>query len=112
MLKKRSSFLNAILFFIDMVIVWGSWGAAYFLCFHITLFHVGNNPAFETHLSLVFFVILIYALVFRLAGLYKPMRMHKITDGIFSLLPVSAAISRAMPMTLFQSGRFGVISRS
>ena len=89
MLKKHSSFLNAILFFIDMVIVWGSWGAAYFLCFHITLFHVGNNPAFETHLSLVFFVILIYALVFRLAGLYKPMRMHKITDEIFSLCKAS-----------------------
>ena len=34
------------------------------------------------------------------------------TSGILSLLPVTAAISRAMPTTLFQSGRLGVISRS
>ena len=34
------------------------------------------------------------------------------TSGMRNGLPVSALISRAMPMTLFQSGRFGVISKS
>jgi len=90
MLKKYHQFFNSILFFIDMLVVVGCWVGAYFLHSYIVLlFSVGNNPPFDTHLSLMYFIIPTYAVVFKGMGLYKPMRSEKGWGEIFNLCKAS-----------------------
>ena len=59
----------------DLLVVTLAWGIAYWLRFHSNLVEVDKGiPQLQHYMSMLPFIWLIWALVFRWIGLYKPMR--------------------------------------
>lgn len=75
MLKKHSQLFQGVLFLTDTVIVGASWIVAYFLRFYTGPIPVIKGiPNINEFISILLFLLVIYAMVFRYFGLYEPMR--------------------------------------
>lgn len=96
MLKKHSQIFQAILFLSDISIIVASWLIAYYLRFYLgPIPALKGIPGINKFLTLLFFLIPIYAMAFRYAGLYEPMRASdRITEirKIFSASLLSILI--------------------
>jgi len=75
MLKEKRHYFEALLVAADLIVVAVSWVLAYWVRFELELFPVEKGvPPFENYLSLVLLILLIWPVVFRNVGLYRPMR--------------------------------------
>ncbi|HNR13063.1 MAG TPA: undecaprenyl-phosphate glucose phosphotransferase [Thermodesulfobacteriota bacterium] len=75
MVKRHSQVFLTMLFVGDMVIVAGSWLAAYYLRFYVDFIPIYKEiPPFRIYFSVTFYAALIWAITFRAFGLYSPMR--------------------------------------
>ncbi|MBI4641168.1 MAG: undecaprenyl-phosphate glucose phosphotransferase [Candidatus Tectomicrobia bacterium] len=94
MLKKYSQVFVSLLFVVDMLIVIGSWLFAYGVRFYFFPFPPPIIPPFLPYAWLLFFIVPIWAMSFKLFGLYQPWRgKRKILEfvdifkaSLFSLL--------------------------
>ena len=75
MLKKHAQLLELLFTASDIIIVSAAWLLSYWLRFYSGLMTVTKGiPPFSDYLKMLFFVALIWAFVFRVFHLYRPMR--------------------------------------
>ncbi|MFH1666149.1 MAG: undecaprenyl-phosphate glucose phosphotransferase [Elusimicrobiota bacterium] len=79
MLKRYNQTIRALFFFSDLFLLFICWVSAYLLRFN-TLYipRISAAPSFHVHLSLTFYVLAVYAVIFSRMGLYEPMRTRKV----------------------------------
>jgi Undecaprenyl-phosphate glucose phosphotransferase len=91
MLKRRSQLFEVFFMTVDLVTVTAAWFIAYWLRFQNQLFPdlfppEKGIPPFTNYLSLILFIWLIWAFVFRRMGLYRPMRAVRRKQEIWLLI--------------------------
>ncbi|MBW2308150.1 MAG: undecaprenyl-phosphate glucose phosphotransferase [Deltaproteobacteria bacterium] len=75
MLKRYNQVFISCLIILDAVITAVSWLLSYFLRFHVDIIPVTKGiPPFSLYLELVIYAVVIWGIVFRVMGLYAPMR--------------------------------------
>ena len=75
MLKQKRQLFELFFMAVDLFVVTCAWVIAYLLRFKTDLVPVEKGvPSFDNYLSMVLFIWLIWAFVFKRMGLYKPMR--------------------------------------
>ncbi|NLF24842.1 MAG: undecaprenyl-phosphate glucose phosphotransferase [Deltaproteobacteria bacterium] len=75
MLKKRRQIFELLFMASDLLVVSASWMLAYWLRFETDLVPADKGiPNFSHYLTMLLFIWLIWAFVFRRMGLYRPMR--------------------------------------
>ncbi|MBX7137897.1 MAG: undecaprenyl-phosphate glucose phosphotransferase [Oligoflexia bacterium] len=75
MLKQKRQLFELLFMAADLLVVSGAWCLSYWLRFEFELIAVDKGvPPFQHYLSLLLFIWLIWAFVFKRMGLYRPMR--------------------------------------
>lgn len=75
MLKQKRQLFEFFFMTTDLLVVSLAWVLSYYLRFHTELVEVDKGiPELKNYLSMVLFIWLIWAFVFRRMGLYRPMR--------------------------------------
>ena len=91
MLKQKRQLFELLFMFADMAVVSAAWILAYFTRFQTDFIPADKGvPAFSNYFSMLLFIWLIWATVFRRTGLYKPMRGVRRTREIFLLIQANA----------------------
>ncbi|NMC62435.1 MAG: undecaprenyl-phosphate glucose phosphotransferase, partial [SAR324 cluster bacterium] len=91
MLKQRRHLFEFLFLAVDVLVVSFAWVAAYWLRFETGLIEVQKGiPPFSRYLSMVLFIWLIWAFVFKRMGLYRPMRGVRRSIEIWRLLNANA----------------------
>ncbi len=76
MLKRHSEFFKNLLFLSDLLLISGSWLAAYFIRFSAPIFPVTKGiPPIEPYLWLLFPILFVWGICFASLNLYRPRRM-------------------------------------
>jgi len=90
MLKKYSQAFEALLFFVDVLIILIAWHAAYFLRFYAP-FSPGYTvlSAYSEHLRLSLILIFYFFLAGRFMDFYQPMRLKNVSSQISAVFKVS-----------------------
>ncbi len=87
MLKQRSQLFEFVFMAVDLVVISLAWCLAYWLRFESDLISVTKGvPPFNSYLSMLLFIWLIWAFVFRRVGLYRPMRGVRSLREIWMLI--------------------------
>ncbi|RMD85632.1 MAG: undecaprenyl-phosphate glucose phosphotransferase [Candidatus Dadabacteria bacterium] len=87
MLKQRSQLFEVLFIAADLFVVSVAWCLAYWLRFKTDLIPVSKGvPSFHNYLSLLLFIWLIWAFVFKRMGLYRPMRGVRTRREIWLLI--------------------------
>lgn len=87
MLKQKRQLFEFLFMAVDLVVVSGAWLIAYWLRFQTELITVDKGvPPFANYLSMLLFIWLIWAFVFRRMGLYRPMRGVRAMREIWTLI--------------------------
>lgn len=87
MLKQRSQLFEFLFVSADLLVVSLAWIAAYWIRFETEIVPVSKGvPLFQNYYSMLFFIWLIWAFVFKRTGLYRPMRGSKPRKEIWLLL--------------------------
>lgn len=87
MLKQRSQLFEFFFVAADLVVVSIAWILAYWLRFQTDFIPADKGvPSFQNYLSMLFFIWLIWAFIFKRTGLYKPMRGTKQRKEVWLLL--------------------------
>jgi Undecaprenyl-phosphate glucose phosphotransferase len=75
MLKQKRQLFEALFMVSDLVVVTACWLLSYWLRFETDWIAVDKGvPAFTNYLSMTIFILVIWSIVFKQMGLYKPMR--------------------------------------
>ena len=91
MLKQKRQLFELLFIGTDLLVVTGAWLLAYWLRFGTDLIEVDKGiPAFRHYLSMVIFIWLIWAFVFKRMGLYRPMRGVRRTREMWMLINANA----------------------
>ncbi|MDZ4786027.1 MAG: undecaprenyl-phosphate glucose phosphotransferase [bacterium] len=87
MLKQRSQLFEFLFISADLLVVSLAWILAYWIRFQTDIIPADKGvPSFNNYFSMLFFIWLIWAFVFRRMGLYKPMRGTKPRKELWLLL--------------------------
>ena len=91
MLKQKRQLFEFLFIAADLVAVTCAWFVAYWVRFYTDLIPVEKGvPPFENYTSMVLFIWLIWAFVFRRMGLYRPMRGVRRMREVWMLLNANA----------------------
>lgn len=91
MLKKNSQIFEALFVTCDLLVVSLAWCLAYWLRFESDLIPAEKGvPPFGNYLSMLLFIWLIWAFVFKRMGLYRPMRGMRRLKEIWMLINANA----------------------
>lgn len=87
MLKKHSQLFEALFTASDLLVISIAWTLSYWLRFSSEIIPVSKGiPPFSDYLKMLLFVWLIWAYVFRRAGLYRPMRGTSRLHEVFKVV--------------------------
>jgi len=87
MLKQRSQLFEFLFVSADLLVVSAAWIFAYWIRFETEFVPADKGvPSFQNYYSMLFFIWLIWAFVFKRTGLYRPMRGAKPRKEIWLLL--------------------------
>lgn len=87
MLKQKRQLFELFFVAADLAVISLAWIMAYWLRFRSALVPIDKGiPSFEHYLSMILFIWLIWAFIFRRMGLYKPMRGVRRTKEMWLLL--------------------------
>jgi Undecaprenyl-phosphate glucose phosphotransferase len=90
MLKKHGQLLLSLFFIADILWVILCWMLMYVLRFSLNIFPVFSEiPNLSQHYELLLFIVPVYALVFKTAGIYKPRRTSQLSSEIMDIIKVS-----------------------
>lgn len=91
MLKQKRQLFEYVFMAVDLVVVSAAWMFAYWLRFRTDLIEVDKGvPAFSNYLSMLLFIWLIWAFVFKRMGLYRAMRGTRPTRELWLLINANA----------------------
>jgi Undecaprenyl-phosphate glucose phosphotransferase len=91
MLKQKRQLFEFLFMGADLVVVTVAWFIAYWLRFQSALVPVDKGvPPFNNYLSMVLFIWLIWAFVFKRMGLYRPMRGQRGMREMWLLINANA----------------------
>lgn len=91
MLKQKRQLFEILFIATDLVVVTCAWLLAYWLRFETDFIEIDKGvPAFRHYLSMLVFIWLIWAFVFKRMGLYRPMRGVRRTHEIWLLVNANA----------------------
>lgn len=91
MLKQKRQLFEFLFVAADLLVVSAAWLLAYWLRFETQLIEVEKGvPPFSNYLSMLLFIWLIWAFVFRRMGLYRPMRGIRRSREVWLLLNANA----------------------
>lgn len=91
MLKQKRQLFEYLFMIADLVVVSAAWVIAYWLRFMTDLIPVEKGvPQFSHYASMLIFIWLIWAFVFRRMGLYRPMRGVRRTRELWVLINANA----------------------
>ena len=91
MLKQKRQLFEYLFMVADLVVVSAAWVVAYWLRFMTGLVPTDKGiPEFAPYLSMLVFIWLIWAFVFRRMGLYRPMRGVRRTRELWVLVNANA----------------------
>jgi Undecaprenyl-phosphate glucose phosphotransferase len=109
MLKKHSQFFENLLFLFDLSVISGAWLAAYwfrFLGWPVPVYH---GPAVQQdYLLLLLFVPIIWGIIFKRMGMYRPRRIHSHMAEIRDILKASALATVLLMVTAYVLRKFDV----
>ncbi len=92
MLKQKRQLFELFFMAVDLFVVTCAWVIAYVLRFQTDLVPVEKGvPSFDNYLSMVLFIWLIWAFVFKRMGLYKPMRGVRRLREVWLLINANAS---------------------
>ncbi len=86
MKRKKRHVLALWLWITDVVLIIAAYGAAYAIRFAPGMPVVHGTPPFDLYIRIMPFVILVYLLVLRFYGLYKPTRLTSTLEEFFLIL--------------------------
>ncbi len=90
MLKRHGQLLLSLFFIADILWVTLCWMLMYALRFSSNIFPVfSETPDFSQHCGLLFLIVPVYAIVFKMAGVYKPRRTSQLSSEIIDIVKVS-----------------------
>jgi Undecaprenyl-phosphate glucose phosphotransferase len=91
MLKQKRQLFEYVFMAVDLVVVSCAWMLAYWLRFETDIIEADKGvPAFTNYLSMLLFIWLIWAFVFRRMGLYRAMRGTRPTRELWLLINANA----------------------
>jgi FlaA1/EpsC-like NDP-sugar epimerase len=91
MLKQKRQLFEYLFVVSDLVVVSAAWVVAYWVRFKSGLVAIDKGiPDFYQYLSMLLFIWLIWAFVFRRMGLYKPMRGVRRARELWNLINANA----------------------
>ena len=91
MLKQKRQLFEYLFVVSDLVVVSAAWVVAYWVRFKSGLVAIDKGiPDFYQYLSMLLFIWLIWAFVFRRMGLYRPMRGVRRTRELWVLVNANA----------------------
>lgn len=91
MLKQKRQFFELLFMVSDLLVVSIAWLFAYWIRFRVDLVPIDKGvPEFTHYLSLMLFIWLIWAFVFKRMGLYRPMRGVRRTKELWMLMNANA----------------------
>ncbi|MBX7144448.1 MAG: undecaprenyl-phosphate glucose phosphotransferase [Oligoflexia bacterium] len=91
MLKQKRQLFEFLFMAVDLFVVSCAWLIAYWLRFQTDLISVDKGvPPFANYLSMLLFIWLIWAFVFRRMGLYRPMRGVRAMREVWALINANA----------------------
>lgn len=91
MLKQKRQLFEFLFMGADLVVVTVAWFVSYWLRFQTDLIPVDKGvPPFQNYLSMVLFIWLIWAFVFKRMGLYRPMRGQRGGREVWLLINANA----------------------
>lgn len=91
MLKQKRQLFELVFMALDLLVVSLAWLVAYWIRFQVDIIPIEKGvPAFSHYFSLLLFIWLIWAFVFKRMGLYRPMRGVRRTKELWLLINANA----------------------
>ena len=86
MLRRHAEFLKALLFILDLVLISTAWWGAYAVRFQVQIIPVTRGlPPFQSYLTLLPAVLIVWGFVFKAFNLYRPRRLSSHLSEIWDI---------------------------